>query len=118
MAIQELCKCDETCILDICVTDTDVKAYKELSSRTVLDTAMWVKKAKYLMSCLDKRRTFAPLAYFVDGMAGAEACTFKKHTASLLTVKWNRKYSELVGFIRAKMAMAVVRAITLLLRGT
>ena len=36
----------------------------------------------------------------------------------MVAVKWGREYSELVGFVRAKMVMAVVRAITLLLRGT
>ena len=57
------------------------------------------------------------LAYSVDGMTGVKAHAFKKRIASLLAAKWNREYSELVGFIRAKMAMAVVRANTLLLCG-
>ena len=50
-------------------------------------------------------------------MAGVKVCAFKKRIASLLTAKWNREYSKLVGFVRAKMALAVVRANTLLLRG-
>ena len=58
-----------------------------------------------------------PLAYSVDGMAGVEARAFEKRIASLLAVKWRREYSELLGFVRAKMAMVVVRANTLLLRG-
>ena len=117
VAIQGPWKRGKTCILDIYVTDTDVKAYKGLSSRAVIEAAARVKKAKYLKACLDQRRTFASLAYSVDGMAGVEARAFKKHIASLLASKWGREYSKLVGFVCAKMAMAVVRSNTLMLRG-
>ena len=117
VAIQELWKCGETCILDICVMDTEAKAYKSLSSKTVLEAAVRVKKAKYLKGFLDQQRIFVPLAYSVNGMAGVEVRAFKKRIASLLAAKWNREYNELVGFIRVKMAMAVVRANTLLLHG-
>ena len=48
VAIQSLWKRGETCILDICVMDTDVKAYKGLSLRSVLKAAARVEKAKYL----------------------------------------------------------------------
>ena len=48
-------------------------------------------------------------------MAGYKACAFEKRIASLLAAKWGREYSKLVGFVRAKMAMVVVRANTLLL---
>ena len=43
-------------------------------------------------------------------MAGVEARAFEKRIASLLAAKWGREYSKLVGSVRAKMAMAVVRA--------
>ena len=66
---------------------------------------------------MDQCRTFAPLAYSDDGMAGIEKCAFEKRIASFLAGKWNMKYSGLVGFICAKMAMAVVRVNTLLFTG-
>ena len=50
-------------------------------------------------------------------MAGIEARAFEKRITSLLAAKWGWEYSELVGFVRVKMAMAVVRANTLMLRG-
>ena len=96
--------------MDICVTDTNAKAYKGLSSRTVLEAAAWVKKATYLKACLDQQHTFAPFVI--------EARTFEKRIASLLAAKWGRKYSKLFGFVRAKRAMAVVRPNTFLLCGT
>ena len=65
----------------------------------MIEAAAQVKKAKYLKACLDYRRTFAPLAYSVDGMAGYKARTFEKRIASLLAAKWGRVYSKLVGFV-------------------
>ena len=99
------------------MTDTDAKAYRHLSLRAVLEGAARVKKAKYPKVCLGQQRTIAPLAYSVDGMAGVEARAFEKCIASLLAAKWGREYSELMGSVRATMAMAVARANTLLLRG-
>ena len=71
-----------------------------------------------MKACLDQRHTFVPLAYSVDGMAGIEARTFKNHITSLLAATWGRAYSKLVGFVRAKMTMPVVKSNTLLLRNT
>ena len=116
-AIQGVWKRNKTCILDICVTGTDAKAYKDLSLRTVLEAETWAKKAKYLKVYLDKRHTFAPLAYSVNGMAGVESRAFEKRIASLLAENWNWEYIELVGFVRAKIVMPVIIAKTLLLRG-
>ena len=39
VAIQELWKHGETCILDVCVMDTDTKAYRSLFLRSVLESA-------------------------------------------------------------------------------
>eukprot|EP00957_Ditylum_brightwellii_P145211 11060208-Ditylum_brightwellii.AAC.1 len=40
-----------------------------------------------------------------------------KRMASLLSTKLKREYSEMCGYVRARMALAVVRSNTLLLRG-
>ena len=105
------------CILDIRITDTDAKSYQNIASAKVLERAAKVKKDKYLIACLERRRTFMPLVYSVDGMACKEALAFKKRVASLLASKWNRPYSEMVGFVRGRMSLAVIRSNTMLLRG-
>ena len=51
-------------------------------------------------------------------MACKEARAFEKRLASLLSTKWDRRYSELCGFVRSRMALAVVRNNTLLLWGS
>ena len=58
-----------------------------------------------------------PLVCSVDGMAAKEARAFERHIVSFLASKMNRRYSEMCGIVRSRMALAVVRNNTLLIRG-
>ena len=106
------------CVLDTRVTDTDARSYAQLSSSQVLKAAEKVKKDKYLAPCLARRGGFMPLVYSVDGMAGKEAKSFERRIASLLAAKWDRPYSEMVGYVRGRMGLAIIRHNTRLLRGS
>ena len=50
-------------------------------------------------------------------MACKEAKAFEKRIACLLAEKWDRPYSEMVGYVRGRMRIAVIRSNTVLLRG-
>jgi len=114
-----LWKRGETCVLDVKVMDTDAPSYSStLDARKTLEKAARQKKAKYLEACLERRRSFMPLVYSVDGMAAKETRAFERRTASLLASKLSRRYSEMCGIVRSRMALAVVRNNTLLLRGS
>ena len=76
------------------------------------------KKGVHLLACVEWRRFITPLVCSLDRMAVKEARTFKKRIASLLVVKWNHHYSKMVGFVYARMALAVVRGVTLKLQGS
>ena len=109
----------ETCVLDVKVMDTDAPSYQSTPDpKKVLERAARQKKTKYLKACLERRRSFMPLVYSVDGMAAKETRAFERRTASLLASKLNRRYSEMCGIVRSRMALAVVRSNTLLLRGS
>ena len=43
-------------------------------------------------------------------MAGKSARAYKKRIASLLADKWSREYSSVAGWVKARMALAVVRS--------
>ena len=100
------------------VSDTDAKLYKSKSSAKVLEAAEKEKKDKYLHACLQRRRSFMPLYYSVDGVAGKEAKLFEKHIASMLVIKWECPYSKMIGYICGRKGMLVVRANTMMLRGS
>ena len=75
------------------------------------------KKDLYLQACLKSRRNFTPMVYSADGIPGAEALSAQKRLAALLSYKLKREYSEMCGFVRARMSLAIVRSNSLLLRG-
>ena len=114
-----LWKRGETCVLDVRVMDPDASSYKgTMDTAKILERAAKQKKAKCLEACLERHRSFAPLVYSVNGMAAKEARAFERRIASLLANKLNRHYSEMCGMVRSRMALAVVRSNTLLLRST
>ena len=75
------------------------------------------KKDLYLQACLEHRSTFTPMVYSADGIPGAEALAAQERLDALLSYKLKREYSEMCGFVRARMSLAIVRSNSLLLRG-
>ena len=53
-----------------------------------------------------------------DGLIGKEAKTLMKNLASRLAEKTGKDYSEVCGFVNARMSIAIVRATHLCLRGS
>ena len=86
----------------------------ELSPGKFLPVSTSLRDASKLRIC----PLLCTLIYSVDGMAGREAQAFEKRIAHLLAEKWERRYSELCGFVRGRMALSVVRSNSLLLRGS
>ena len=74
------------------------------------------KEDKYGKACKDRQRDFCPMVYSVDGLPGGKAKTAERRLAALLAVKWKREYSEVVTFVRVRMALAIICSNTLLLR--
>ena len=107
-----------TTIFDVRITDTECQSTRNQDTEKVLQKHELEKKRKYLAACHERRRDFTPLVYSVDGMASRETKEAEKQLARKLAWKWNREYSEMVGYVRRRMALAVVRANSLLLRGS
>ena len=55
------------------------------------------------------------MVYSADGIPGAEALAMQKRLAALLSYKLKQEYSEICGFVRARMSLAIVRSSSLLL---
>ena len=105
-------------IVDVRVTDTDVTSYRSLPPSKVLEKQEREKKKKYLEPCLQARRHFTPFVVSADGLKGCEATVFMKRIAALLSEKWQRPYSEVCGYVNARISIAIVRATHLCLRGS
>ena len=106
------------CIVDVRVTDTDAKSYRHRDPDKVIATQEKEKKRKYLEACLEQRRHFTPFVCSTDGLFGREASTFAKRLAAKLATKWQRAYSQVCGYVLARLSIAIVRATHLCLRGS
>ena len=107
----------QTTIFDIRVTDTNASSNRGLDPKKVLKRHEKEKKGKYLAGCLARRRSFTPLVFSVDGLHGAEAKAAGKRLAASLSARWNRPYSEVCGYVRSRLAIALVRSASMCLRG-
>jgi hypothetical protein len=107
-----------TCIFDMHITDTDARSYQKKEFEKVLEQHEKEKKDKYLQTCLEMQKAFTPMEYLVDRIAGREARNAEKRLATQLAGKWKQGYSQMVYYVRVWMAIAVVWANSLLIRGS
>ena len=85
--IHGLWKTWSDCILDIRITDTDAKSYRNITLGKVSERMAKVKKDKYLIPCLERHCTFMLLVYSVNCLAHNQALAFEKLVASLVATK-------------------------------
>ena len=102
----------------ICVVDTDAKSYLSHSSVAVLASAEAEKKRKYCDACTERHATFTPLCFSVDDLVGDEAACFLKHLGRSVSVTWERHYGEVIRWLQACLAFALVRATNVCIRGS
>ena len=103
-------------MFDIRIVNLGAGSYLHMMPEKALTKAEKEKKDLYLQACLERRRTFTPMVYSADGIPRAEALDAHKRLAALLSYKLKQEYSEMCGFVRARMSLAIVRSNSLLLR--
>ena len=106
----------QTAIFDVRITDTDQPSNRNTAPSKVLLCQEKEKINKYGALCLARRRTFTPLVFSVYGLMGKEATAASKRLASSLAAKWKRSYSEICGFIRSRLSIALIRSSSRCLR--
>ena len=97
-------------LFDIRVVDTDAWSYLARSACDVLCSAEGEKKCKYLQACQNQCATFTLLCVSIDGMLGSEAEFFVKRLSDFLAARWERPYSVVMGWVRARLSFAIYRA--------
>ena len=105
-------------LFDVRVTDVDAPSYCSRSPQAVLCSAEAEKKCKYMEACLARHASFTPLCFSIDGMFGIEADFFLRRLAERLSIKWERSYSEVIGWVRSRLSFAILRATMLCVRGS
>ncbi len=105
-------------IIDVHVTNLDSKSYKNLPPKKALERQEKEKKKKYCKPYENQRRHFTPFVVSTDGMFGFEARAFLKRLTKLLAEEWEKHYPVVMGFINARMSIALVRATNRCIRGS
>jgi hypothetical protein len=95
--------------------DTQSHSYQNKDYQKVLAQQEKDKKNQYLCLCLGMQKDFTPLV--VNGITGREAKN-AKHLAYHLLEKWHKPLPHMVCYVRIRMSIAVVRANSLLIRGS
>jgi hypothetical protein len=75
------------------------------------------KESKHKTACESTRRDFIPFIVSTDGCIGEAAQAFLKRLSRHLADKWQRHYSQVFGFVKARMSVAILRASSQCLRG-
>jgi hypothetical protein len=105
-----------TAIFDIRVTDTEAASNRGVDPKKVLKRQEQEKKNKYNALCQERHRDFTPLVFSVDGLQGIEGQAAAKRLSTLLAAKWKRSYSEVCGYVRSRLSVALARSASRCLR--
>ena len=89
-------------IFDVRVVDTDAPSYCSHSPHAVLWSAEVEKKRKYSLV----------------GLLGGKANFFLKCLADHLAVKWEKSYSAVMGWVKARLSFAILHATMLCVQGS
>ena len=84
---------------------------------TTLRTQEKGKELKHKTACEATRRDFVPFIVSTDGCIGEAAQAFMRRLGRHLAEKWQRAYSQVIGYIKARMSVAILRASSQCLRG-
>ena len=107
-----------TTVFDIRVTDPECDSFRTMETDKLLARHEKEKKKKYAEACQERRRDFTPLVFTVDGCGGVETNAAIKRLAALLAIKWRREYSEVCGYVKSRLSIALVRSASTCLRGS
>ena len=106
-------------LFDIKVIDTDAPSHRNCSPEAILETGAKEKKRVYEQAVVEWRGNFTPIVLSVDGLLRREAEHFLKRIAANLAHMWEKTYySQTCGYVRARLAFAILRATSLCLRGS
>ena len=85
---------------------------------TILAASRNFKKRKYCATAETFGSTFTPVIAACEAIFDIEAEVYIKKLASLLAHKWKKGYSVIACYIRARMQVAILRSVSLCIRGT
>ena len=92
------------------MTNTDTQSYVNHTSKLMLKRAENEKKKEYSKTCEESKENFTPLCISVDRLLGSETRIFFKRLNDHLGHKWQKSYSKVVEWVKARLLSIIFRA--------
>jgi hypothetical protein len=88
-----------------------------LSLETIFQNRRNLKYRTYLETATARRASFSPFIATCDAVLDREAEGYIKRLAVVLSEKWSFPYSRVVGWLRARIQICLLRSVSLCFRG-
>ena len=110
---------DETSVddYDVVVFNPDSDAYRNKTLQTVFKERNEGKNRKYKAVCDVLNHRFTPLAMTTDGVMSNETTALVQKISKDLAGVWEKPVSVVTAWVRAKLALALVRSTSACIRG-
>ena len=76
------------------------------------------KKQKYSQAAGCVHASFTPFVVTADGALGVEGKAFMRLLSEKIAATWHKSNSEVIGYVRARLMFAILRATNLCIRGS
>ena len=103
-------------LFDCRIFNADAISYANTSIDTLLEKHRNDKKQQYNEAVEDRRGTFTPFIATCDAILDLEAEHYIKRLSSHLAEKWGKSYSGVIGWVRAKIQVCILRSVSVCLR--
>jgi len=105
-------------LFDCRIFNADAISYVNTPITTLLENQRNDKKKQYNSAVEKRRGTFTPFIASCDAILDVEAEHYLKRLSSYLSEKWEKSYSEVIGWVRARVQVCILRSVSLCLRGS
>ena len=105
-------------LFDCRIFNADAISYVNTPITTLLENQRNEKKKQYNNAVEDRRGTFTPFIATCDAILDVEAEHYIKRSSSYLSEKWGKCYSVVIGWVRARIQVCILRSVSLCLRGS
>ena len=105
-------------LFDCRIFNADAISYENTPINTLLEKHRNAKKQQYNEAVEDRRGTFTPFIATCDAILDVEAEHYIKRLSSHLAEKWGKSYSAVIGWVRARIQVCILRSVSVCLRGS
>ena len=105
-------------VFDTRIFNANAPSYKTLSLETIFDNHRNQKKQLYAAEVEHRRGSFTPILATCEGILDREAEAYIKRLALHLSKRWEKQYSKIVFWVRARIQICILRSVSNCFRGS